>query len=53
MINETIQSDEMTPPEYDMDAQEWAEFERDYARWCHEVELGLIQVVDNKDSRNV
>ena len=52
MITETIQSDETIPPEYEMDSQEWAEFQRDYARWCMEVELGLIKVVDNKESRN-
>lgn len=45
MITETIPADEMND-------QEWAEFQRDYARWCMEVELGLIKVVDNKESRN-
>lgn len=34
-----------------MDDQEWAEHARDYARWCWEVELGLIKINDNKDSR--
>jgi hypothetical protein len=45
MIQETI------PPEYEMDDQELAEFERDYARWCLEVELDRIQILDNKASR--
>jgi len=40
MIQETI------PPEYEMDDQELAEFERDYARWCLEVELDQICIVD-------
>ena len=45
MIQETIS------PEYEMDDQELAEFERDYARWCIEVELDQIQILDNKASR--
>ena len=40
---------EIIPPE--MDDQELAEFERDYARWCLEVELDRIQILDNKASR--
>ena len=42
---------EIIPPEYEMDDQELAEFERDYARWCLEVELDRIQILDNKASR--
>ena len=45
MIQETI------PPELEIDDQELAEFERDYARWCLEVELDRIQILDNKASR--
>jgi hypothetical protein len=45
MIREIISS------EYEMDDQELAEFERDYARWCIEVELDRIQILDNKASR--
>jgi len=52
MIRETIQSDETISPESEMDAQELAEFERDYARWCFEVELDRIQILNNKESRN-
>lgn len=35
--------------------QERAEFERDYARWCFEVELEQcrIQILDYKEQRNV
>ena len=35
--------------------QERAEFERDYARWCFEVELEQyrIQILDYKEYRNV
>ena len=42
---------EIIPPELEMDDQELAEFERDYARWCLEVELDRIQILDNKASR--
>ena len=42
---------EIIPPELEMDDQELAEFERDYARWCIEVELDRIQILDNKASR--
>jgi len=42
---------EIISPEYEMDDQELAEFERDYARWCIEVELDRIQILDNKTSR--
>ena len=52
MIVETIQSDEMIPTEYDMDTQEWAEFQRDYARWCFEVELDNFKILNNKESRS-
>jgi len=45
MVQEIISS------EYEMDDQELAEFERDYARWCIEVELDRIQILDNKASR--
>jgi hypothetical protein len=51
MIVETIQSDEQVTPEYEMDAQEWAEFERDYARWCFELERDRIQVLENSECR--
>jgi hypothetical protein len=46
MIQETI------PPELEMNDQELAEFERDYARWCFELELDRIQILNNKESRN-
>ena len=52
MIQETIQSDEIIPPESEMNDQELAEFERDYARWCFELELDRIQILNNKESRN-
>jgi len=52
MITETQQSDELIPPEYEMDHREWAEFQRDYARWCYEVELKNIQILNNKESRS-
>jgi hypothetical protein len=52
MITETIQSDEMISTEYGMDSQEWAEFQRDYARWCVEVELDNIKILNNKESRS-
>jgi hypothetical protein len=42
---------EIISPELEMDDQELAEFERDYARWCLEVELDRIQILDNKASR--
>ena len=42
---------EIVSPELEMDDQELAEFERDYARWCLEVELDRIQILDNKASR--
>ena len=45
MVQETIS------PELEIDDQELAEFERDYARWCLEVELDRIQILDNKASR--
>jgi len=45
MVQEIISS------EYEMDDQELAEFERDYARWCIEVELDRIQILDNRASR--
>ena len=41
MIQETI------PPELEMNDQELAEFQRDYARWCFEVELDRIQILNN------
>jgi hypothetical protein len=46
MNTQSIQTD------YDMDTQEWAEFQRDYDRWCLEVELDRIQILDNSKSRN-
>ena len=46
MIQETI------PPELEMNDQELAEFQRDYARWCFEVELDRVQILNNKESRN-
>ena len=52
MIQETIQSDETIPPELEMNDQELAEFQRDYARWCFEVELDRVQIINNKESRN-
>jgi len=42
---------EIISPELEIDDQELAEFERDYARWCLEVELDRIQILDNKTSR--
>jgi hypothetical protein len=45
MITEPI------PTDYDMDAQEWAEFQRDYDRWCLEVELDRVRILDNAESR--
>ena len=53
MIIENIQSDEQVPPDYNMDAGEYQEFQRDYNRWCLEVELDRIKILDNKESRNV
>jgi hypothetical protein len=44
MTNHPAQADEM-------DTQEWAEFERDYARWCFEVEQDRIRILDNIESR--
>ena len=52
MIQETVQRDEISPLESEINDQELAEFERDYARWCFEVELDRIQIVNNTESRN-
>jgi hypothetical protein len=46
MIQETI------TPDYEMNDQELAEFERDYNRWCLEVELDRVRILDNADSRD-
>jgi hypothetical protein len=35
----------------DLNDQEWAEFERDYARWCFEVEQDRIRILENSESR--
>ena len=52
MIQETVQSNEIIPTESEMNDQELAEFERDYARWCFELELDRIQILNNTESRN-
>jgi hypothetical protein len=52
MIDRNIQSDEMVPPEYDMDAGEYQEFQRDYNRWCLEVELAQIEELNKTVNQN-
>jgi len=52
MIQETILNDESIPLELEMNDQELAEFERDYARWCFELELDRVRILNNKESRN-
>ena len=46
MINENI------PPELEMDDQELAEFERDYNRWCLEVELAQVEELNKTVNQN-
>jgi hypothetical protein len=52
MIQKTVQRDEISPLESEINDQELTEFEKDYARWCFEVELDRIQIVNNTESRN-
>lgn len=52
MNNDRIQSDELVPPEYDMDAGEYQEFQRDYNRWCLEVELAQIEKLNKTVNQN-
>ena len=43
---------EIIPPELEMDDQELAEFERDYNRWCLEVELENVQTLNKTVNQN-
>ena len=52
MIRENIQSDESVPPDYDMDAGEYQEFQRDYNRWCLEVELENVRALNKTVNQN-
>ena len=52
MINENVQSDELVPPDYDMDAGEYQEFQRDYNRWCLEVELENVKTLNKTVNQN-
>jgi hypothetical protein len=36
----------------DLDDQEWAEFQRDYNRWCLEVELAQIEKLNKTVDQN-
>ena len=52
MIIENVQSDELVPPDYDMDAGEYQEFQRDYNRWCLEVELENVRALNKTVNQN-
>jgi hypothetical protein len=52
MINDRVQSDEMVSPDYEMDAGEYQEFQRDYNRWCLEVELAQIEELNKTVNQN-
>ena len=52
MINDRVQSDEQVPPDYDMDAGEYQEFQRDYNRWCLEVELENVLALNKTVNQN-
>jgi hypothetical protein len=52
MINENVHSDELVPPDYDMDAGEYQEFQRDYNRWCLEVELAQVEELNKTVNQN-
>ena len=52
MITENVQSDEMVPPEYNMDSGEYQEFQRDYNRWCLEVELENVLALNKTVTQN-
>jgi len=53
MINENVQSDELVPPDYDMDGGEYQEFQRDYNRWCLEVELENVKALNKTITQNL
>jgi hypothetical protein len=52
VINKNIQSDELVSPDYNMDAGEYQEFQRDYNRWCLEVELDQIEELNKTVNQN-
>ena len=52
MINENVQSNELVPPDYDMDAGEYQEFQRDYNRWCLEAELENVLALNKTVNQN-
>jgi hypothetical protein len=35
----------------ELDAKEYRDFEREYAQWCRDVELGSVAVINNSESR--